>query len=457
VGQSGEKRRQPCDAFSLLNLPCYRANMKTLALTVGDRIEVKTERLAYGGEAIAHFQGLAIFVQGGAPDETLGVRITERKKRYARAVIEEIINPSPMRRVPPCKYFGECGGCQLQHINYENQLAAKVEFLRDALKRTGQIDWTEAIKIHSASEFNYRLRAKIKVERDKFNRQSFNRQLENIERNSPGDQLRIGFNQANSHTVCDIEHCEILLPELNEALKFIRASLPSDHKSSSQSTDEIEIAVSDVSDAGTRTLNARPRVSSSPPLSGFSTGEVQRKVAGAVYQFSPSDFFQVNALLLDEFVKAAVGTEKGDFALDLFAGVGLFTIHLARHFKCVIGVESNSRAVDFANKNISLNEARNTTVICSRVDSWLKNFISQQTTPPDLVLLDPPRSGAVEALDLIAKLKPAQIHYVSCDPVTLARDLKQLIARHYKIERLVAFDMFPQTYHVETIAFLKLR
>src|SRR5688500_16705970 len=134
--------------------------MNNLRLSVGDLIVVKTERLAYGGEAVARHQGLAVFVQGAAPRETLRVRIIERKKSFARGVIVEIIEPSAARREPLCQYVGECGGCQFQHITYAEQLTAKVGFIRDALKRTGQIDWPNEIKIHSASEFHYRLRAK---------------------------------------------------------------------------------------------------------------------------------------------------------------------------------------------------------------------------------------------------------------------------------------------------------
>ncbi len=430
--------------------------MNDITLSVGDLIEVKTERLAYGGEAIARHLGLAVFVQGGAPDERLLIRVTERKKSFARAVIEEIISPSSMRREPPCKYFGECGGCQLQHINYQDQLAAKVGFIRDALKRTGQIEWTDAIKIHSASEFNYRLRAKIKVEQGKFNSDKFNYPPDQRKTRLGSNEIRIGFYKSNSHEVCDVEHCEILLPELNEALKSIRNRLKSDSKLLNKVRDDIEMAVSNISSNDLQAPLDESNISISPSISGFSTNDIQRQVAGAVYHFSPSSFFQVNAWLLDEFVKAAVGVEKGDFALDLYAGVGLFTIQLARQFNRVIGVESNARAVDFANKNISLNEATNSRVECNRVDRWLNNHLNQQASQtPDLILLDPPRSGAAEAVDLIAKLNPARINYVSCDPHTLARDLKKLIARNYKIERITAFDMFPQTYHVETLAFLK--
>lgn len=430
--------------------------MNNLKLSVGDLIEVKTERLAYGGEAVARHEGLAVFVQGAAPCETLRVRIIERKKSFARAVIDEIIQPSAARREPPCRYFGECGGCQLQHIHYEEQLTAKVGFIRDALKRTGQIDWRDEIKIYSASEFNYRLRAKIKIAKEHFNSESFRQHPDKPRTGDEDEEIRIGFHRANSHTICDVEHCKILLPELNEALQSIRQNLKSNSQAIDKSRDEIEIAVSDIPNSDCQASAPVLNISISPSLLESSTSDIQRRVASAIYQFSPSSFFQVNALLLDEFVKEATGAEKGDFALDLYAGVGLFTIQLERNFNRVIGVESNARSVEYANFNISRNEATNARVVWNRVDRWLKDFINQQNTQtPDLVLLDPPRNGAAESVGLIAEIQPRQIHYVSCDPNTLARDLQKIIAHNYQIERIVAFDMFPQTYHVETVVFLK--
>jgi 23S rRNA (uracil1939-C5)-methyltransferase len=419
--------------------------MAKAELTIGDSIEVKTERLAYGGEAIARYQGLAVFVQGGVPGDSLRVRIIERKKSFARAVVEEILTPSQARREPPCKYFGQCGGCQLQHINYETQLSEKVGFIRDALKRTGKIDWPGEIKIHSANEFDYRLRAKIKIE------PVFENNRTARVANPRPKEIRIGFRQARSHQVCDIEQCKILLPELNQALQSIRAEFNRPEDWSENFPEEIEIADIQgcrdelkVEESGEAIVNAI-----------HSDKLISYEIGGAFYQFTPSTFFQANALLLNEFVKEAVGTEKGDFAIDLYAGVGLFTIPLARNFRQVIGVESNPHSVEFARRNMTTNAVENAEVVCQRTDGWLKKYLGQtDRRTPDLVLLDPPRSGAAEAIDLLRQLNPQRIHYVSCDPLTLARDLKGLVESNYEIERIVAFDMFPQTYHVETIVFL---
>jgi 23S rRNA (uracil1939-C5)-methyltransferase len=428
--------------------------MNDQTLSVGDQIEVKTERLTYGGEAIARFQGLAIFIPLAAPLETLRVRITERKKSFARAVIEAILIPSPIRIEPRCRYFGACGGCQLQHIRYEDQLQAKVGFIRDALQRTGKLDWPEEIEIYSAAEFNYRLRARMQIESDDFHISKVGGKDQTAHRKKQ-QAFKIGFHKANSHSVCDVEQCDILLPELNEALVKIRSSLKSsgnfDH-----SIQEFELAVSEVSGTVAQGTNKLESISAYPPVASFRNARVERLVAGAVYQFDPSSFFQANALLLDDFVKQAVGTETGKLAIDLYAGVGLFTVQLARRFHKVLGVEANQKAVRYAKNNFALNRIENAEMVCEKADLWLKRFAGQTNSlQPDLVVLDPPRSGAAEAIEPLAKLEPPRIHYISCDPMTLARDLKTLVRLDYQIERIVAFDLFPQTYHVETIAYLK--
>ncbi len=396
-----------------------------MQLAKGDIIEVTTERLTYGGEAIARHQGLAIFIQLAAPGEHLRVRIVERKKNFARGVIEQILKPSPNRRTPPCQYFGDCGGCQLQHLDYATQLREKVGFVSDALKRIGGIDWQDEIEIRSAAEFGYRLRAQLKVVLDE------------------KDELKIGFNRAHSHQVCDVESCPILLPQLNESLQKARVELHRRSDEFNEYINEIELAAD-----GTRVV-------SEPQFYDFSAIDLHREVNGVVYHFSPTVFFQVNHLLIEEFVKAATQNESGDLAIDLYAGVGLFTLQLAQTFSQVIGVESYAESVAFTLKNRAVNEIKNVTFHHDSTPDWLREFTQQNPLlRPDLILLDPPRTGAAEAVELIATLRPRRINYISCDPPTLARDLKKLVAGGYRLNRIIAFDFFPQTYHVEAIAFL---
>ncbi len=396
-----------------------------MQISKGDIIEVTTERLTYGGDAIARYQGLAVFITQAAPDEHLRVRIVERKQNFARAIIEKILRPSPSRRTPSCRYFGDCGGCQLQHLDYKSQLLEKTGFIRDALKRIGGIDWQQEIEMRSAAEFGYRLRAQIKVALDE------------------KDELNIGFNKAHSHEVCDVESCPILLPQLNESLQKARVELNKRNNEFNEYLNEFEMATD-----GTQVVTE-------PLFYDFPMDDLHREINGIVYHYSPTVFFQANDLLIDEFVKAATQNETGELAIDLYAGVGLFTLQLARSITHVIGVEAYSEALDFALKNRAVNEIQNTTFYHHQTDMWLSEFIKENpSVTPDLILLDPPRTGAAEAIDSIVKLAPARINYVSCDPATLARDLKNLVANGYNLRRIIAFDFFPQTFHVESIAFL---
>jgi 23S rRNA (uracil1939-C5)-methyltransferase len=333
-------------------------------------------------------------------------------------VIEEILAPSPARRAPPCRYFGECGGCQLQHLTYDEQLKAKSGFVRDALARIGRIPWDREIEIRSGAELGYRSRAQVKIE-------------------SASDRLRIGFNHAASHMVCDVESCPVLAPELDRAFQKLRSSLASSDTAFEQPA-EVEMAL------------GRAGVDLEPAMKGFPGAPLSQRIGDMTYSFSASTFFQVNHLLLEDFVREATADYSGHLAVDLYAGVGLFTLQLARSFGRVIGVESDPRAARFARQNIADNNVTNVEFHNQRVESWMRGL----NTVPDLILLDPPRAGAAEAIDEIVRLKPAHIAYVSCDPATLARDLRKLTDARYNLSRVIAFDFFPQTYHVETVASL---
>jgi 23S rRNA (uracil1939-C5)-methyltransferase len=405
---------------------CYRQIVNDTSLSVGDTIDLTTERLAFGGDAIARHDGLAVFVRYAAPGERLRVRITERKKNFARGVIDRILEPSPSRREPLCQYFGDCGGCQLQHISYDAQLESKIGFVRDALERIGRIDWPHEIKIRHAAEFGYRSRAQVKVDRR---------------------AGRVGFNRAASNAVCDVTSCPILVPELDEALRSLWRALGHEPGEDQSLPNRLQIEMA-AGESG---------VSFEPSLGGLPAGALQRTVQGAVYNFSASTFFQGNPSLLDELVEVAVGETSGDLAIDLYAGVGLFTIQLARRFSRVIGVEADTAAANFALENISTNHLTNIEFHNSKTESWLKSFVEAKAPPPDLVLMDPPRSGAAEAITHIVGVKPSRITYVSCDPTTLARDLRTLLDSGYELTRITAIDLFPQTFHVETVAALARR
>jgi 23S rRNA (uracil1939-C5)-methyltransferase len=387
-------------------------------LSAGDVIEVVTERLAYGGDAVARHQGLAIFVPFAAPNETLLVRIVERRKNYARAVIDRILKPSPARRQPACAHFGDCGGCQLQHLDYKTQIEAKAGFILDSLRRVGRIEWSEAVDVVGGPEMGYRSRAKLQV--------------------NPGRNLA-GFRRARSNEICDVTHCPVMVPQLENAADRVRSAL---------SSPEVN--------PGLRELwlaTDRNGLAVDPDLPGLPGGHLEETVAGKNYRFAPAVFFQANRYLLEPLVAEVTEAESGTFALDLYAGVGLFALPLADRFERVVAVESHRDAARLARHNALVNSANNIELIC-------RDVREVELAPPqpgriDLIVLDPPRTGAAEAIPLISRSQASRVIYVSCDPVTMARDLRKLLDSGYQMISLKAFDLFPQTYHVECVARLK--
>ena len=399
----------------------------SIPLQIGQIVELTSERIAYGGEAVARYEGFAVFIPFAAPGERLRVRIIELRKKYARAVIEEILGPSPERRIPQCTHFGVCGGCQFQHLDYQLQLEAKAGFIHDALSRIGGLDYPHPIKVLSSPDYGYRLRAQIKVQ-----------PIRSPDSNS---SLRIGFTKAGSHTVCDVEFCPVLAPELNTGLLALRREILAKPE---QREREFELA----SDGSSVLVD--------PPLAANQPQLLKRSVGGIEYAFEPGTFFQPNAMLLEALVTETIGDSSGDFAIDLYAGVGLFALQLAKRYTRVEAVESNRRAWELAVSNAASNRITNVRFWNQRTEAWLSELASTAirvgSAPPDLVILDPPRQGASEALKWLLELGSRQIVYVSCDPTTLARDLKRLTAGGYDLTEISAMDLFPQTFHVETIA-----
>jgi 23S rRNA (uracil1939-C5)-methyltransferase len=412
-------------AFSLggdKNDPCtsHETTLMSLAEPQKKILEVEIERLLPGGVGLAHAEGLTLFVSLAAPGDVLRVVIDRIQGKVGFASIIEIVKPSPLRIEPPCPYFGRCGGCDFQQLTYEAQLNAKVEIIRDCLHRIAKIEVPLDIPIiPSPSQWHYRARAMWQVELN--------------------DKL-LGYFERGTNRVCDVEYCAVLVPELQTTLERVRNEIGGE--TAPQRLRDIEAVAGDEG------------VSVAPPLAGYKTEIVTRVIGNETYHFSAEAFFQVNHLLLESLIAAAIGDAQGQTAIDLYSGVGLFTLPLARRFERVVAVETSARATEFARRNLEFTKLRNAEVVTARVGDWLKQH-SGSFGPVDFLLLDPPRTGC-ENRDVagILKLHPARITYVSCDPATLARDLKKLIAGGYSLDSVVGFDMFPQTHHIETIAHL---
>ena len=400
------------------------------SVKVGEVVEVTTERLAYGGDAVARHEGLTLFIPYAAPGERLRVRIVESRKNFARAIIESILEPSPVRQTPRCSYYGDCGGCQLQHVTYAAELEAKAGFIRDAFGRVGKIDWPHEIPVIHGAEFGYRSRAQIKIGRPM----------------SPNGPLTVGFHRAASNTICDVQSCPVLIPELDAALRSLRNI--AQNASVAESTGlaglrEVEVAGGDLG------------VAFAPAPDGLPFGLLERRVGGLRYGFGADTFFQGNSLLLDAMVAEAIQDYSGGLAVDLYAGVGLFALQIAGRFTRVIAVESNRQAVQHGLRNVASNQLTNVLFENARVERWLSEFAHTDDSAPDLLLLDPPRTGAADAISGITEIGPSRIVYVSCDPPTLARDVRRLLDGGFVLERVAGIDLFPRTFHIETIAHLR--
>ncbi|MCA8977247.1 MAG: class I SAM-dependent RNA methyltransferase [Planctomycetes bacterium] len=427
------------------------------ALTTGQTLEVTAERLAFGGNAIARHQGIVIFVPFAAPGDRLRIEITEAKDSFVRGRIVELLSPGATRVEPRCRHFGDCGGCQFQHVEYAEQVRQKAAFVRDALVRIGGFDWPEPIAVHSAEPWGYRSRTQLKLKatsglrtdgkHGRLRRRERKHMTETPVEERNGRPV-LGFHRAFSHSVLDIEQCPVLAPELERGIADVRAALAElDRKDLPY---QIEGAV------------GRDGASWAPDLPGIRKELVEHVVGRFRYLIEPESFFQGNRHLVQALVDAAIGDERGELAYDLYAGVGLFSLPLSDRFARVVAVEDERRAATLGRVNVKINGCDKVSYLRATTEQFLRQELrrkqrGQDRERPDLVVLDPPRTGARPAVPALLELAARRMVYVSCDPQTMARDLRDLVAGGYELQAVEAFDMFPQTWHVESVARLELR
>ncbi len=385
-----------------------------------ETLEVEIERLLPGGLGLAHAGGRTVLVSLAAPGDFLRVKIHKVRGKVLFASIQEILRASPVRVEAPCPYFGSCGGCDFQQLEYQAQLNAKIEIVRDCLHRIAHLPSLPEIPIiASPSQWHYRSRA--------------NWQLDT-------EQQRIGYYERGTHRVCDVANCAVLVPELQQLLEEVRGIEP---EMLPKDLGELEV------------VSGETGISVAPQLLDLKTRKVRRRIGEEVYTFSAKSFFQVNHALLEALVENGIAKAQGQVAVDLYCGVGLFTLPLARKLSVVFGIESNPGAADYARRNLKAAGLRNAQIVTGHVGRWLRDRAVHSGEPVDFLLLDPPRTGAEpEVVESILSLEARRIAYVSCDPATLARDLKLLIDGNYRLASIVALDLFPQTHHVETVVHL---
>ncbi len=386
---------------------------------IGETLEVTVEKIIPNGLGLCFATNLTIFVPLSVKGDKLRVEIRKIQGKTAFAKIIEVIESSKDRVEPKCVYFGKCGGCDFQQMSYEAQLKAKVEIIKDCLKRIGKINYEDVIEIiPSPEQYSYRLRTQFHADTN---------------------NKKIGFFRRQSHKVIDAKSCPILVPELENKLNDLRHNL--DWEDFSENIVNIE------------TASGKSEVSVYSDELIEPTNEIFYELNGNKYFFNAKSFFQGNKFLIRDLVETSIQGAEGKFALDLYCGVGLFSLALAKKFKKVIGVEANQTAIDFAKKNAEVSRISNVEFYDERVKAFLKDYELENV---DFLLLDPPRSGVKRGtLEKISRLKANKVTYVSCNPSTLARDLQILIEQNYRIQKITALDLFPQTHHVETIASLE--
>jgi 23S rRNA (uracil1939-C5)-methyltransferase len=409
--------------------------------------QLNVEKPAYGGDFIARIEGSgsdagkAVFVPLTLPGETLTARILEHKRTSAKAEPEQILAPSPHRVAPPCPYFASCGGCQYQHADYPAQLAIKQQILRETLTRAG-VAFPPDVAVLSGDPWAYRNRIRLAV--------------------TPNGE--IGYRSRRSHDIIPIQECPIAAPILVEIALDLDSIIDTKDPRNDLSEVELfvnhdnsELLISFHTHSGNsipRKLRFIPRESSSRPLAEIDDQTfLTYRVAGHAYQVPHGAFFQVNRHLLDPFVDLVLSGVTGNSAWDLFAGVGLFARQLAARFSQVHAVESAPASAPALHQNLAGTAAQ---AVASTTLDFLRRNRELREPRPDLIVLDPPRAGLGEATTtLLNAIGAPQIVYVSCDPTTLARDLRALTAERYAVESITLVDMFPQTFHIETVARLR--
>jgi 23S rRNA (uracil1939-C5)-methyltransferase len=432
-------------------------------------VRLTIEKMIYGGDGLArlpadeHGRGKAVFVPYVLSGEEIEAVLTEAKPGFARARAETVFKSSPERTEPQCPHFSHCGGCHYQHTRYEHQLAIKSDILRETLRRTAHIELADNIIVHPSPEWAYRSRSRFQIQ--------------------AGADFAAGYFRASSHDLLPVHECPISSPLVNRGLAAIWQTGPKQEKVSDvveveffANSDDTQMLAEFVCREGANThavlLNwaaalqaAVPQIvgvsGSVPPRPTQVSGERRWPITAAQhliyetnnakYRVSAGAFFQTNRHLIDELVNIVHAGEPAETVLDLYAGAGLFSTVLARDAHHVVSVESSQPAAT----DLAYNLPPNGKAVCATVEKYLSagkpkgGFRRNQI---NLVVADPPRSGMGEKVaKAVAALAADRLVYVSCDPATLARDLVPLLAAGYRVDQVHLVDMFPQTYHIETV------
>ena len=458
---------------------------------------MQIEKLVYGGDGLARLPadpngpGKTAFVPFVIPGEQVEASPVETRPGFVRAKLDKILSASSQRIEPACPYFGRCGGCHYQHINYDAQLSYKAQILRETLRRTAKLELAQDIQLHPSPPWDYRNRTRMRV------------------RHTPN--FALGYLRHNSHDVLPVENCPISSPLINQAIAAVwrlgrDGALPravhglqffANHDDTKllvevyvrPDTSQTHPSKSSLEPALSLPKGGAPAAEELQPFAAALHGKLPQVVGvvvfptsaledesrqyaplaaihneasqaigdssllyhavGLDYRVSGGSFFQTNRFLTDTLVGIVIAGRKGRGALDLYAGAGLLTAQLARNFDTVLAVESSPHSFADLRHNVPSN------VKCIR--STTEKFLAERSSnlAPDLVVVDPPRAGLGEkAARALGRMTMSRVTYVSCDPATLARDLRVLLEFSFRVEQAHLLDMFPQTFHMETVLHL---
>ena len=374
-----------------------------MALALGDKLTLTISDLAFGGEGVARTDDFVVFVPFVAVGEVVEAEVTELKKRFARGQLRRVLEPSPERVTPLCRYFGQCGGCQYQHLDYPAQLRLKHKQIGDLFARIGGLPPELVAPVIACPQpYGYRNRIMIRSQWDKFKQ-----------------ALNLGFIRADNRLVVDIEECRLAEPALNEQIRYVRAH--------------------------------------PPPKGGL---KVVLRLQPEGWEVPPDSFFQNNFFLLPrlvEVVRERLRQGGARHLADVYCGVGFFSLELGDLVESFVGVELDRLAIQAARRNVSARGRANGHFLAGPAAELLPGLLARFPPATTAVLLDPPRKGCQpETLQLLRRVHPAQILYISCHPPTMARDLKLLcVDNAFSVAQVIPLDMFPQTAHVECVADLR--
>jgi 23S rRNA (uracil1939-C5)-methyltransferase len=432
-------------------------------------LQLTIEKLIYGGDGLAHAPaaeqggGKAVFLPFVLAGERVQAQVLEEKPGFLRALPAAILEPSSTRTEPQCPYFGQCGGCHYQHAAYPHQLDIKAAILHETIQRIARIE-APTVVAHASPPWHYRNRTRLKIQ--------------------GGDRFALGYFRFASHHLLPVEQCPLSSPLINRA---IAAAWELGRAHLLDSVEEVEFFSNATDDQLLVELNLRPPAAglrggssgrlpnlaqalrqSLPETAGIAVVETADKggkraraprrppaLAGAQqllyrtgsgdYRVSAGSFFQTNRHLIDDLVQLVTGGECGERAVDLYAGTGLFSLPLAQKFRQLTAVESSPSSFGDLKRNVPVG----VTACRQRVEDFLK---LPSPAAVDLVVVDPPRSGlGAEAATSLSRFPSSRITYVSCDPATLARDLKTLAAAGFRLQEVHLLDLFPQTFHLESV------